>query len=74
MISLILKKKAVPAQPPSDRKWSAAIGHSHTAWLMRVVLLLLSLLVLIIAYSSGGSGPLLSGKETLSTGSSRILH
>jgi hypothetical protein len=38
-----------------------------------IIFELLRVLVLIIAYSYGGSGPLLSGKETLSTDGGGIL-
>jgi hypothetical protein len=63
-------EKVVPARRPYDRKWSAPIDHSHgvaDAGCAIIIFELLRVLVLIIAYSYGGSGPLLSGKETLST-------
>lgn len=63
-------EKVVPAQPPYDRRWSAAIDHSHGVADAGCAIIMI-FLMLIIAYSYGGSGPFLSGKETLSTS---ILH
>jgi hypothetical protein len=74
----MLKKKAVPAQPPYDRKWSAAIDHSDVVadtGCAIIISELLRVLVLIIAVPAMvDRGPYFSGKQTLSTGLGSIIR